>query len=103
MRGALTIFEQLGADPWTRRTRQELRAAGASVPHDEIDGLTARLTRQERRVAEAVASGMSNPEAASALFLSRKTVEFHLSSVYRKLRLRSRAELAGSLGVRYRE
>ena len=58
------------------------------TPRDE------RLTPQERRVAEAVAGGASNKEAAAALYVSAKTVEFHLSSVYRKLGLTSRSQLA---------
>ena len=55
-----------------------------------IDGLTA----QELKVALAVAEGASNREAAAALFLSPKTVEFHLGNIYAKLGLRSRAQLA---------
>ena len=53
----------------------------------------ATLTTQERRVADVVGTGASNQEVAMAVFLSRKTVEFHLSNVYRKLEIRSRSEL----------
>ncbi|GAA0466129.1 hypothetical protein Ade02nite_47030 [Paractinoplanes deccanensis] len=54
--------------------------------HDE-------LTPQERRVCRATATGLTNREVASALFLSVKTVEFHLGNIYRKLGVRNRAEL----------
>lgn len=52
------------------------------------------LTPQELHVALAVADGATNKEAAGALFISAKTVEFHLGHIYRKLGLRSRTELA---------
>jgi DNA-binding NarL/FixJ family response regulator len=55
---------------------------------------TTSLTKRERDVADAVAAGLSNKEAASALFLSQRTVEFHLTSIYRKLGVRSRTQLA---------
>ena len=58
---------------------------------------TAELTPQELRVALAVSDGLSNAETASALFLSVKTVEFHLGRVYRKLGVRSRGGLAKAL------
>ena len=60
------------------------------------------LTPQEFQVAIAVADGATNKEAANALFLSQKTVEFHLSAIYRRLGLRSRAELADALEERLR-
>jgi DNA-binding CsgD family transcriptional regulator len=91
--GALEVFERLGARPWAALARAELRAAGASprAPDSDPDDLTA----QEARIARAVASGATNKEVAAELFLSPKTIEFHLSSIYRKLGIRSRTELAG--------
>jgi DNA-binding NarL/FixJ family response regulator len=56
--------------------------------------VAASLTPQELQVALVVARGASNQEAASALFLSQKTIEYHLSNIYRKTNLRSRAELS---------
>lgn len=56
------------------------------------------LTPSERRVAGLVISGMSNREAAEALFVTKKAVEFHLGNVYRKLGVRSREELGAALG-----
>ena len=55
------------------------------------------LTESERRVAELVASGRSNQEAAAELFISVKTVEANLTRIYRKLSVRSRTELANHM------
>jgi DNA-binding NarL/FixJ family response regulator len=59
-----------------------------------VDPALATLSQAERRVAEAVAEGLTNREVAAKLFLSVKTVDFHLQQIYRKLALRSRTELA---------
>ena len=56
--------------------------------------MLAGLTKAERRVAEAVAGGRTNREVADQLFVSVKTVDFHLQAIYRKLSVRSRTELA---------
>jgi DNA-binding CsgD family transcriptional regulator len=92
LRSALDILERLGADPWSERARAELRAAGAieRAPASDPD----ELTPQEARVARAVARGSTNREVAAELFLSPKTIEFHLGRVYRKLGIHSRTELA---------
>lgn len=84
------IFAGLGAAPWLARTRAELRAAGGTA--EPAADLTS-LTPQEAAVAHQVASGLSNREIAQALFLSPRTVEYHLGSVYRKLGIRGRAAL----------
>jgi DNA-binding NarL/FixJ family response regulator len=65
-----------------------------------VDALAAALSAAELRVAEAVASGLTNRQAADRLFLSAKTVDFHLQSIYRKLAIRSRAELATQVATR---
>jgi ATP/maltotriose-dependent transcriptional regulator MalT len=88
---ALDGFEALGAEPWSQRALSELAATGKRLPPH--GGRPVELTPQEAQVANAVASGLSNPEVAAALFVSRKTVEAHLSRVYRKLGVRSRTEL----------
>ena len=89
---ALDVFTRLGAEPWAERARAELQASGGTSAVSE--GAFAELTAQELQVALKVAEGATNREAGAALFLSHKTVETHLSRAYRKLGVRSRAELA---------
>ena len=92
LEAALEIFEQLAARPWAERCRQELVASGRRLR--AIDPATREeLTPQELQVALQVARGLTNREIAQALFLSPKTVEFHLTRIYRKLDLHARAEL----------
>lgn len=92
LRAAAAAFERLGARDWLARTSSELAAVGEHRPErrDPIGD----LTPQELRVALAIGAGATNREAAAALFLTVKTIEFHLSNVYAKLNLRSRTELA---------
>ena len=92
LREALEIFERLGSPLWSDQARAELRAAGA-VDRARY-GDPEELTAQEVRVARAVARGGTNREVAAELFLSPKTIDFHLGRVYRKLDIHSRAELA---------
>ncbi|SEA76006.1 ATP-, maltotriose-and DNA-dependent transcriptional regulator MalT [Mycobacterium sp. 283mftsu] len=84
---ALGAFEALGTPLWAEQAR---RALGRI---DERSDRGAVLTASERRIAELVASGMSNREVAAKLYVSAKTVEVHLSRIYRKLGIRSRSEL----------
>ncbi len=93
---AHATFERLGARPWSQRALAELRASGAS-PTVAAPERAGELTAAELRVALLAAAGRTNPEIASELFVSRRTVEHQLSSVYRKLDLRSRAELPRAL------
>jgi DNA-binding CsgD family transcriptional regulator len=92
LRAALDAFDELEAAPWAERARAELRAAGA-IERERVYGPD-ELTAQEMRVALAVARGAKNREVAAELYLSPKTIEFHLGRVYRKLGIHSRAELA---------
>jgi DNA-binding CsgD family transcriptional regulator/tetratricopeptide (TPR) repeat protein len=94
---ALTGFESVGAEPWVRTTLAELSAAGAPTDARSPTRPLAQLTPQELQVASLVAEGRNNVETAAALFMSRKTVEAHLTRVYRKLGLRSRTELVREL------
>lgn len=92
---AQLTFAGLGAAPWRDRAAAELSAAGhTGGPARPSEPAVAGLTAQELQVALAIGDGMSNCEAAAALFVSRKTVEAHLTRVYRKLGVRSRSELA---------
>lgn len=100
LRHALTIFDVLGAEPWAERCRAELASSGETV---DRSGPVRRLTPQERQVANIVAAGATNREAAASLFVNLKTIEFHLGNVYRKLGVRSRTELANALRQGRRE
>jgi DNA-binding NarL/FixJ family response regulator len=92
LRAAWERFDQLGATPWAERAKAELVATGETVRRDAR--MVARLTPQEIQVALVVARGASNQEAAAALFLSQKTIEYHLSNIYRKTNIHSRTGLA---------
>lgn len=92
LRQALSTFETLGAEPWAEQARAELRATG-EIPASSPGRSLITLTAQELQVALVVAGGATNREAGAALFISPKTVEFHLSHVYSKLDVRSRTEL----------
>jgi DNA-binding NarL/FixJ family response regulator len=87
LRDTLRVFEDLDTPLWADRVRAELARATLDLSR------TAELTPSEQRVAELVASGMTNRDAAVALFISPKTVEANLSRIYRKLDIHSRAEL----------
>jgi len=82
-----------GASALASAAHEELLATGARPRRVFIHGTDA-LTASERRVARMAAQGLANPEIAQALFITRKTVENHLSSAYRKLGIASRTELA---------
>jgi DNA-binding NarL/FixJ family response regulator len=85
---ALSIFQELGAELSVSSTRAELARIGGRAPSP------GELTPTERRVAELVAEGRTTKDVAAQLFVSIKTVEGHLSHIYRKLGIRSRAQLA---------
>ncbi|MFI9560298.1 helix-turn-helix transcriptional regulator [Nonomuraea endophytica] len=97
LRTALAIFEGLGAALFAERARTELRAAGESRParQDDATDLVERLTPQELQVARLAADGLSNRAIGARLFLSPRTVGYHLSNAYPKLGVSSRTELAG--------
>lgn len=89
--GALEIFDRLGAQLWAERARAE-RARISGRPA-EADG----LTPTEQRVADLLAAGLTYREVGEALFISPKTVQWNVSKIYRKLGVRSRAQLAAGL------
>jgi DNA-binding CsgD family transcriptional regulator len=96
LRDALTTFENSGLTPWTARARSELRAAGAAPPGDRQagSGRLSLLTSQELQVVRLAASGATNREIASQLFLSPKTVSHHLYRAFPKLGVATRTALA---------
>jgi DNA-binding CsgD family transcriptional regulator len=89
---ALDTFERLGASPWAERAGTELRATGQTLRRQ--DAARTLLTPQEMQVVRLVAEGDSNREAAAKLFLSPRTVAYHLYKAYPKLGVTSRTELA---------
>jgi DNA-binding CsgD family transcriptional regulator len=89
---AWETFTQLGAATWAQRAAHELEATGIEAPGAAVRK-SQLLTPQELQVALAVAGGATNREVADKLYLSQKTVEFHLSAIYRRLGIRSRSEL----------
>ncbi len=93
LRMAWETFERAGARPWARRAQGELRAAGESGQAPPAAVLDA-LTPQELRIASLVADGLSSKQIAAQLFLSPRTVEYHLYKIYPKLGIGSRTELA---------
>jgi DNA-binding CsgD family transcriptional regulator len=98
LRAALDIAVRVDAVALRRRAEEELRATGARPRRLVLSGLDS-LTASERRVARLVADGRTNREVAQSLFVSARTVEGHLTSVYRKLEVSSRNELPAALAA----
>nr|BFE85247.1 hypothetical protein GCM10020093_078480 [Planobispora longispora] len=96
LHSALRAFERLGATSWTERVRAELKATGESVTPagTAAADLLDRLTPQELQVVRLAVEGHSSREIAAQLFLSPRTVEYHLYKAYPKLGVSSRRELA---------
>ena len=94
--GARELWDGLGARTYVDRCDRELKAGGARGSVGA--GTTQSLTPQEETVAELVASGLSNREVAARLYVSPKTVQYHLTRIYAKLGVRSRTELAARQG-----
>jgi DNA-binding CsgD family transcriptional regulator len=95
LRSALDAFEALRARPWAQRAATELRATGETVRKRGDTGDEVTLTPQERQVAQLVRQGMSNKDVAAQLFVSPRTVDFHLRNVFTKTGVSSRGELVG--------
>ncbi|WP_147425167.1 helix-turn-helix transcriptional regulator [Bailinhaonella thermotolerans] len=92
LRGAAETFHRIGALPFADRALGELRATGESAGAPET-GVLSTLTPQELRIALAVGQGLTNREIAAQLFLSPRTVDYHLRKVFQKAAITSRAEL----------
>jgi DNA-binding CsgD family transcriptional regulator len=97
LRLGLEIAHKCGATALSERAHAELVATGARPRRAVLSGLDA-LTASERRVARMAAEGMTNREIAQALFVTEKTIEWHLGQAYRKLDIASRSELPRVLG-----
>jgi DNA-binding CsgD family transcriptional regulator len=94
LRAALESFEQLGVAPWAQRARSELRATGQTARRRD-PSTRDQLTPQELNIAGLAATGLTNPEIGAQLFLSPRTIDYHLRKVFAKLGIASRAELSG--------
>jgi DNA-binding CsgD family transcriptional regulator len=88
---AAAEFRRLGADGWAARVDAEVAAALRAVREA---GAAERFSDREREIARLIAAGMTDKQAAAALFLSPRTIEYHLRSLYRKLGIRKRTQLA---------
>ena len=99
LRRGVDIFDHLGAAPWSEAARRELAATGETALRRDAPARD-QLTPQELQVALLLAAGRTTKQAAAALFLSPKTVEYHLASVYRRLGVNSRPTLAAVMSDR---
>jgi DNA-binding CsgD family transcriptional regulator len=90
---ALAIFERVQAGPWIARTRDELSRIGLRRA-----ARTEQLTHAQARIAELVLDGMTNREIAASLYMSQRSVESHLTALYRRFGVRSRSQLVAGLG-----
>jgi DNA-binding CsgD family transcriptional regulator len=94
LRQALQTFDDLGARRWAERAAQELRASGERARRRDVAHDSPRLTPTELQVARLVGQGLPTRDVAAQLFVSPRTVDFHLRNVFTKLGVTSRAELA---------
>ena len=90
------MFTQIGAEAFAERARRELAATGETVRKRTVDTLD-ELTTQEAQVARLAAQGHTNPEIGAQLFISPRTVEYHLRKVFTKLDISSRKQLRRAL------
>jgi DNA-binding CsgD family transcriptional regulator len=99
LRTAAKVFAEMGADSFARRAERELVASGERIRRRDT-GTVQELTAQEAQIARLAADGHSNPEIAEQLFLSPRTVEYHLRKIFDKLAITGRGQLARVLAVR---
>lgn len=97
LRAACEVLDALGAGPWARRARQELRAAGEADLAARTTQGGGLLSPQERQIAEMAASGLSNREIGQQLYLSHRTVAAHLYRIFPKLGITSRFQMPQAL------
>ncbi|MDQ1496312.1 MAG: hypothetical protein QOG69_2795 [Actinomycetota bacterium] len=96
LRAAHQLFVSMGADGFAERTARELGATGGRV-RKQTTGRPVQLTARESQIARLAGDGLSNPDIAAQLFMSRRTVEYHLGKVFTKLAISSRNQLHGVL------
>ena len=93
---ASQMLEAIGMEAYAGRARRELRAAGGTARRTAVT-TAVQLTAQEAQIARLAAEGLSNPEIAARLFLSPRTVQYHLAKVFAKLGITSRGQLHRAL------
>jgi len=101
LRRAADLFRQVGAPPWEERAAAELRATGETARRRDPSTLD-QLTPQELQIARLVAEGMTNRQIAAQLYLSPRTIDYHLRKVFSKLGVASRTELV-QMGLQQHE
>jgi DNA-binding CsgD family transcriptional regulator len=92
LRTAYELFQRLALSPWEERARAELRASGETARRRDRSTRD-QLTPHELQIAHLVAEGMTNREIGAQLFLSPRTIDYHLRKVFAKLQIASRADL----------
>jgi DNA-binding CsgD family transcriptional regulator len=97
LKAAFEAFSGLGARAWAERAQAELRAAGVRVAPRQTTAVD-ELSPQQMQIARLAAAGLTNREIGARLFLSPRTIGFHLSNVFPKLQVTTRAQLARALG-----
>jgi DNA-binding CsgD family transcriptional regulator len=95
LRTAHAMFASMGAEAFADRAARELRATGEH-PRNRSAATTPRLTPQQAQIAQLASAGLSNPEIAAQLFISRRTVEYHLQNIFTELGITSRTQLPHS-------
>ncbi|MEV6302463.1 BREX system ATP-binding domain-containing protein [Actinoplanes sp. NPDC051861] len=99
LRAAHDAFTTMGAEGYAERAGRELMATGETV-RKRVSGVREELTSQEAQIARLAAAGRTNPEIGAVLFLSPRTVEWHLRKIFTKLGVTSRRELPGDMSTR---
>src|SRR5262249_10518002 len=99
LRVAQDHYASIGMEAFAERARSERVATGEKVRRHVVETRD-DLTEHERQISQLACEGLTNPEIGARLFLSRRTVEWHLRNVFIKLGIRSRGELAGALSAR---
>ncbi len=97
LRTAYEMLVPMGADAFADRARRELVAAGEKIAQPPAEGPAEELTAQELQIARYAAEGLTNPEIGAKLFISARTVEWHLRKVFHKLAINSRKQLQVAL------
>jgi DNA-binding NarL/FixJ family response regulator len=96
LRAAFEALTAMGVEAFADRARRELQATGETVRRRTVE-TQGDLTPQEAHIARLAAEGLTNPEIAAALYISRRTVEWHLRKVFAKLEVSTRRELRRAL------